>query len=124
MAQKETESLPVEIKILYWFGIIFGAMFMLYGVVSIVLSFMDRTYQGIGGNFVILIYGAPFIIASIGLKNLQKWGWFFYTGLMVLVLILTLFGQVDLYGILIIILMVLALGGMMLPSVRKHYFSY
>ncbi len=124
MTQKEAKKLPIEIKILYWFGLIFGAMFMLYGIVSIVLSFMDRTYQGIGGNFIIVVYGAPFIIASVGLKNLQKWGWIFYTALMALVLIMALFGQMDLYGILIIILMVLALAGMMLPAVRKHYFSY
>lgn len=124
MTNTESKNLPIEIRILYWFGIIFGAMFIFYGLVSIVLSFMDRTYQDIGGNFIILIYGLPFIVAGYGLKNLRKWGWVFYTALMALVLVMSFFSKMDLYGILIIILMGLALVGMMLPSVRKHYFGY
>ena len=123
MANPDSNPLPIEIKIFYWFGILFGGMFVIYALVSIVLSFMDRTYQDFGANFMILVYGLPFIIASMGLKNLQKWGWILYTALMAMVLLMAVFGQIDLYGVLIIILSILALGGMMLPSVRKHFFS-
>ncbi len=118
----ESEKLPLEINIMYWFGIVLGAMYLIYAVVSIILSFMDRTYQDIGTNIVILIYGAPFLVASYGLKNGLKWGWFVFTVLMSIILILSLLGDMDFYGIIVSVLSVLALILAFLPKVRKQYF--
>lgn len=119
----DTKDLPREIKLLYYYGIVFGALYVIYAVVSIILSFMDRTYKDIQSNFLILIYGLPFIMASIGLKNMQRWGWIGYVLLMLLVVVLGLFRNIDTYTVLIMIFSVLALGGSMLPGVRKHYFG-
>ena len=118
----DSKKLPLEIKIMYWFGIVFGAMYLIYAVVSIILSFMDRTYQDLNSNLVILIYGAPFMVASYGLKHGLKWGWISFTALMGLVLILSILGKLDFYGILVSVLSVLALILAFLPKVRKQYF--
>lgn len=120
---EKPRPLPLELRIPYWFGLIFGGMYIVYALVSIILSFMDRTYKDLSGNFMILIYGIPFIAASIGLKNRQKWGWFTYAVLMVVVALMVFLGNTDPYNIIIAILALLALVAIMLPNVRKHFFG-
>lgn len=115
--------IPTRIKILAWFGIILGSMYLLYSVVNIILSFLDRTQGDIGNNILILIYGLPVVIFSTGFMNKQKWGWIGYTAILGIIVILAAFGSKDVYGIIIGLSSLLALVWILTPSVRKLYFS-
>ena len=116
-------DIPIQVKILSWFGIIFGSTFLLYSVVNIILSFLDRTQGELGTNILILLYGLPVIIFSTGFMNKQKWGWIGYTLVLIIIALLSAFGIKDVYGIIIGLMSVAALIWIMTPSVRKLYFS-
>jgi len=120
--EKKDVHIPTPIKILGWFGIIIGAMYLIYGIVSIVLSFLDRTYADFEQNVIILIYGIPIMAVSVGFKNLQKWGWIGYTAVLALIVLLSIFGHKDAYGIVLGVLSMAALVWILTPAVRKHYF--
>jgi len=122
MNEKVSQDIPLQIRILAWFGIIFGSMYLLYSVVNIVLSFLDRTHGEFGNNILFLIYGLPVVIFSTGFMNKQKWGWIGYTAVLGIIVILTAFGIKDIYGIILGLLSMAALVWILTPSVRKLYF--
>jgi len=116
------EQMPLIIKILGWYGIIFGCCYIIYGVISIVLGMLDRNYTTVGTDFVLIFYGVPLLIMALGFKNYQRWGWIGYTALLMLIVIYAFASHVDSNGIIIGVISLLALVGMMYPGVRKRYF--
>jgi len=122
MTEKK-ERKPLQINIIAWFGIGLAVTYLLYGIISTILSILDRTYKDIDQNIVIIFYGLPVLILSIGFKNLQKWGWIGYLCVLLFVTIWSAFHLFDIYGIVLGILSLLALSGILMPSVRKHYFT-
>ena len=120
---KEKDNIPLGIKALGWYGIVFGCMYILVSVVSIILSILDRSYKDIDKNLIIGLYGVPILVFSLGFKKLQKWGWIGYTIIIAAVVILATFTYKDVYGIVIGILSLIVLALLLLPSVRRHYFS-
>ncbi len=118
-----SQDMPMQIKILSWFGIVFGSMYLLYSVVNIILSFLDRTQGDVGNNIIFLLYGLPVVIFSTGFMNKQKWGWFGYTVILGIIVILSTFGLNSVYGIILGLLSLAALVWILTPSVRKVYFS-
>jgi hypothetical protein len=121
MNQAKSEN-PLGIKILAWYGNIFGSIYILVALVNIVLSILDRTYKDLGNNFIIGLYGIPILIFSIGFKNHKKWGWIGYSSLLVLVIIWSTISYHDPYNLAISILSLIALAGLLLPSVRSRFF--
>ena len=117
----QSSKIPWNIRILYWFGFALGATYLIYAVVSIILSFLDRTYGDIGGYALLLLYSLPFFIIATGFKNRRRWGWYGYELIMALIIIYCLI-KPDTYGIILAILSALALGTGMLPTVRERYF--
>lgn len=120
---KEKDNIPVGIKALGWFGIIFGCMYILVSVVSIILSILDRSYKDIDKNLIIGLYGVPILAFSLGFKKLQKWGWIGYTLFLAFIVVWSLFTYKDIYGIVVGLLSFFVLVMLLLPSVRSHYFS-
>jgi hypothetical protein len=115
-------KMPLGVRILAWYGIIFGFSYILVSVVSIVLSIMDRTYKDIGQNFIIGLYGIPIIAAGFGFKGGQKWGWFGYSIFLIIVVLWSVLAYRDFYGILVGLLSLIVLAGIMTPAVRRHFF--
>ncbi len=118
-----SKPIPLPINIIGWYGIVFSLTFLIMGTVNIVLSIMDRTYANMGENFIILLYGIPVLIMSIGFRNMQKWGWYGLGAVLGLVIIMSLFSLGNIYGIIWGILSLAALIGLFSPSVRKHYLA-
>jgi hypothetical protein len=113
---------PLPINIIAWFGICLAATYLLYGIISTVLTILDRSYKDIDQNIIIIFYGLPIMVLSIGFKNLQKWGWVGYLCVLIFATVWSAFHLFDIYGIILGILSLAALIGILLPSVRKHYF--
>ncbi|MCP4703474.1 MAG: hypothetical protein GY865_02595 [candidate division Zixibacteria bacterium] len=116
-----TES--IRINRLAISGIILGCTFLLYSVVNIILSFLDKTQQNIGDDMIFLIYGLIIVTTCTAFMKRQKWGWIGYTAILGLIVILTALGTIDIYGIILGLLSLLALVWILTPSVRKLYFS-
>ncbi len=121
MTEKK-ERRPLQINIIAWFGICLAATYLLYGIISTVLTILDRSYKDVDQNIIIIFYGLPIMILSIGFMNLQKWGWVGYLILLIFITVWSAFHLYDIYGIILGVLSLLALIGILLPSVRKHYF--
>ena len=103
-------------------GTIIGVMYLLYSIISIVLSFLDRTYSNVEINFLFFIVGVIFMVFATAFRSRQKWGWFGYTALLILIGIFSVF-NIDTYKI---ILGILALGTLLFtvaPATRKLYFT-
>ncbi len=120
---KESDKMPLGVKILGWYGIIFSITFFLVAVVNIVLSILDRTYKDIGQNLFIGLYGIPILAFSLGFKNGQKWGWYGYSIILILVVIWSIPGYRDIYGILVGLFSLIVLAGILMPSVRRRFFA-
>ena len=112
----------IHIKILGWYGIVFGCMYLLYAVVSIILSILDRTYADMESNFLIGFYGIPILVCSIGFKNYQRWGWIGYAAVLLIISIWSFIGLIDGYSIFVGIVTLAVLIQLFIPAVRKHYF--
>ncbi|MFH2037532.1 MAG: hypothetical protein ABIJ45_14115 [Candidatus Zixiibacteriota bacterium] len=121
--EKSEKPRPLPINIISWFGIVFSLTFLIMGTVNIILSIMDRTYAEMDKNFIILLYGIPVLLISIGFRNMQKWGWYGLGGIFILIIVLSLFSLDNIYGIVLGILSLAALIGLFLPSVKKHYLT-
>lgn len=116
------DQTPLIIKILAWYGILFGCSYIVYGVVSIILGILDRNYSTVGKDFLISLYGIPMLVAALGFKNIQRWGWIGYAALLAVVVLIAFISRTDSNGIIVGILSLAALGGLMSPGVRKHFF--
>ena len=114
--------MPLGVRILAWYGIIFSITYFLMSVVSIVLSILDRTYKDIDKNFIIGLYGIPILAVSLGFKGGQKWGWFGYSIFLIIVVIWSMVGYRDIYSILVGLFSLVALAGILMPSIRRRFF--
>ena len=113
---------PLEVNILGWFGIILACTYLLWGIVSIVLSILDRTYKNIEQNIAILLYGLIIMTFSVAFRGELKWGWFGYFAVLLFMVVWSVFTYSDVYGIVWGVLSLVALVGILSPPVRKHYF--
>ncbi|PKK83879.1 MAG: hypothetical protein CVT49_06415 [candidate division Zixibacteria bacterium HGW-Zixibacteria-1] len=120
-AKKEIISTPI--KIIGWFGIALACTFLITGVVSGVLSILDRTFMEMNQNIIFVLYGTMIIVASVGFRNLQKWGYYALWTVLIIFIAFAIFKHTDLFGIILGILFVIILTWMSLPPVRKHYFK-
>ena len=119
---KEKDQIPLHIKILGWYGIVFGLMYLVYSVVSVILAILDRSYADIGNNIVIGLYGIPIMVCSIGFKNIQRWGWIGYAVILLIVAAWSFISMVDAYSVTVGIISTVVLLQLFIPSVRKQYF--
>ena len=113
---------PLAIRILAYYGIIFGVMYILVAVVSIVLAILDRSYKDIDKNFLIGLYGIPAVVFGLGFKNLKRWAWIGYSLFLLLVVILSLFNLKDSYRLAIGVISLVVLAALFLPAVKRHFF--
>ncbi|MCX6826350.1 MAG: hypothetical protein NTV06_03635 [candidate division Zixibacteria bacterium] len=121
---KEKEKPPLAIRILAWYGMAFGAMYILYSVVNIILAIMDRTYSNIGTNFVFGLCGIPILLFSLALRDQKRWGWVGYLVVFLLVIIISIWGHKDIYDMITGLTALAALVGLFLPSVRERFVSF
>jgi hypothetical protein len=103
-------------------GIVIGFMYLLYSVISIILSFLDRTYSDIEINILFFILGLVFLTFSFAFRNRQKYGWFGYTILLLLVAVLSAL-NFDIYKIILGVFAIATFAFTISPSVRKLYFT-
>lgn len=72
---------PFSFKIAAIHGLIFTGIFILYGLVKVVLSFMDRDYSNIKNYILLAVIGLALISIVKAYWDRKKWGWYGLLGL-------------------------------------------
>jgi hypothetical protein len=117
------QGTPLRIKVIAWFGIALALTYLIWGIVSIILSMLDRSYKDLGDNIVIILYGVPVMAASIGFKSGHKWGWMMLFIVLLLVIGWSVMTFRDPYGLVWGVLATAAAVWMLMPSIRNQYFA-
>ena len=117
----ETEKAPVPIRTIGWFGIILACTYLVFGIVNIVLSILDRSYANFGDNLVIIIYGIPILAASIAFKNGKRQGWYGLMIIFALFVIMAIAHLNNVYNIAIGIISAALLIAMLTPRIKGYY---
>ncbi len=93
LEQSQTkDNRPLSIKLVTGYAFVFATLFLLYGGVKVVLSFLDHNYQDFAQPIVILVMGLILLAPAFAFRDSKPWG---YWGLVVingLVVILSVIG--------------------------------
>lgn len=105
-----------------WYGYVFGAFFVLYGGVKIILGALDRQYDGVGQFILFLLIGVAVFTVAFGYRDGRVWGWYGLVTVNALIVVLTLFGLSDLYNVIFLILSAATLGLLFMPTTKSEVF--
>jgi len=75
MSEDQTSG-SITFVLAKWYAYVLSAMFLLYGGVKIVLSFLDRTYADVGASFIFLIIGVVVVSIALAFRDQKNWGWY------------------------------------------------
>jgi len=117
---KKKDDRPLTFKIANWYGIVFSAMFLLYGGVKVILSVLDHTYQNMGQPIVFALIGMVLFSFVLAYWELKAWGWYGLVGINGLVIVLALFNFSHYENLVLIVLSGIALFALLSPR-TKHY---
>ena len=109
-------------NIALWFGYIFSGIFLLYGGVQIVLSFLDRNFTDLFQLIVFTIIGLVCIAFVIAFQELKQWGWYGLIGLYSIIILLGIIGYAHYENIIIAICSAIALYALF-ASETKNYLA-
>lgn len=90
----DSNDAPLTYNIATWYGFILSIIFLLYGGVKLILSFLDRNYTEVGQLIIFTIIGLLLITIAFAFKELKLWGWYgliVVNGLIILVTLWKLF---------------------------------
>ena len=121
MSEKSTNQ-PLTYKIGLWYGFILSGMFLLYGGVQIVLSFLDRNYSSMGQLIFYTIIGLILITFALAYKELKQWGWYGLIAINGLVVVLGLIGFQKYENIILLVISVGVIFSLLAKS-TKNYLS-
>lgn len=113
-------SRPLTFQIARWHSFVFAAIFMLYGGVKIILSFLDHNYNELAQPFMFALLGIILIIVAVGFSELKKWGWQALIVINSLIIFLTLFQITAIESIIILILSAVALYSLFSEDTKSY----
>ncbi|MBU8934465.1 MAG: hypothetical protein KOO62_10715 [candidate division Zixibacteria bacterium] len=73
---EKTNECPLVFKLSYWWAFGMATVFLLYGGVNIVLSFLDHNFKDISQSIIFLLLGILLLIVAYAYKGLKPWGWY------------------------------------------------
>ena len=117
---EKSDTRPVPFKLAYWWAFGFATVFLLYGLVTLVLSFLDRQYANLAQPFGFLLIGGVLMAAAWGLRNRRSWAWYGEIGINGLIIIAALAGFRN-YATLIILALAAVALALLLTSATKRY---
>ncbi len=114
---------PLAFKLVSWYAHLFAAMFILYGGVKMILSFLDHQYQEIGQWLLFLVIGLILIIPAMAYKSLKTWGWYGLVVINALVAVFALTGITNPYNLAWLILSLVVLVLLFVSPARSYLFE-
>lgn len=83
---------PWGMKLASWYSFVFAAVFLIYGGVEIILSFLDRNYAALMAPIIFTIIGLVLVSFAYAFKELRMWGWY---GLIAINGLVVVFGSIG-----------------------------
>jgi hypothetical protein len=120
--KSEKPKRPLSFIIAKWYGYVFAATYTLYGGVSLILGFMDHTYEDTGKSLVFLILGLVLLTVVWAYRDLKAWGWYGMVVINGLAVLGFLFNLSDTAGLSVLVLSAGALILLFLPTTRDCIF--
>ncbi len=120
---KPKDDRPLTFKLAGWYGLVFAAFFILYGGVSVVLSFLDHKYDDLAKPVIILLIGLGLLVPTIAYREAKSWG---YWGLIAINLAVAINAAIDYSHYENLIMLVLSLGALstlLWPTTREYLFK-
>lgn len=113
---------PFTFNYALWFGYLFSGIFLLYGGVQIVLSFLDRNFTDLMQLILFTILGLISIAFVIAFQELKQWGWYGLIGLYSIIIIFSLIGFSQYENLIICFFTLFALYSLF-AAPTKNYLS-
>ncbi len=105
-----------------WYGYVLALVFLLYGGVSLILSFLDRDYTQTGKFLVFLAVGIVLAMIALAFRDRRVWGWYGEVSLQGLVILLALFHPTNPFNWILIILSAITLFLLWSPRTKGEIF--
>ncbi len=121
---KHHDDRPLTFKLANWWGFIFAGMYLLYGVVKIILSFLDRNYDSMASPIGFAIIGAILMGLAYGFRESKKWGWFGLIGINGLVVILSIINVTRFEYAVLLVISAGALYALFAPQTKAYLASH
>lgn len=119
----DTERLPVAFHLAKWWGYILAAVYMIYGGVRIILSFLDRNYSDMWTLLLSVALGLVLLIFAYGFRDRKIFGWYGQVVVNGIVILLSLFSLKQYGAVIILALAACALLLLSMPSTRSCFRS-
>ena len=106
-----------------WHGYVIAGVFLVYGGIKIVLSFLDRTFADVGQSFVFLLVGVALVTVAMAYRDMKLWGWYGLVAINAAVILLSLFGLGHIESIVLLVVSLIALTALLSPSIKSCVFK-
>ncbi|MEA3296814.1 MAG: hypothetical protein U9R56_02995 [candidate division Zixibacteria bacterium] len=117
------DNRPLTFKLAAWYGYIFSGMFLLYGGINIVLSFLDHSYDDLGKPIAVLAIGLVLLIPVIAYTELKVWGYWSLVGVNALVVLLSIIGFSHIENLILLVLSGIALYTLLSANTKNYLFQ-
>ncbi len=120
MTEKKNVERPLSFLISLWHGYIISGIFLLYGGVKIVLSFLDRDFSEMGQLIVFAVLGLLLLMIVLAYDDCKKFGWYGLIGMNVVIIVSALLNYQILESIIILLFSAVSLYLMYRSETKKY----
>lgn len=116
----ESKQCPLVFKLSYWWAFGLATVFLLYGGVNIVLSFLDHNFKNISQPIIFMLLGIILIVLAYGYKDLKQWGWYSQIVINGLIVLAAIIGYAHYENIILLVLGAGALGALFSSETKTY----
>jgi hypothetical protein len=114
---------PMTYLLTKWWAYIFCAMYLLYGGVKLILSFLDKNYADISTPLIYLAVGLVLAVVATAYRDQKSWSWYGLVGVNVLVAVWAVTKLIYIANIVLLVLAAAALAALFAPATKGYLFS-
>ncbi len=119
MADKQDDR-PLIMKLAGWYSFIFAVVYLIYGGVEIILSFLDRNYAALMAPIIFTIVGLVLVSFAYAFKELRMWGWYGLIAINALVVIYGVVGYHQYENIVLAVLSLATLAALFMQPTKEY----
>lgn len=86
------DNSPITVTLASVYAFVFAAFFLLYGVVKVVLSFLDHSYDDLAQPIIFVVFGLILLAPAFAFREVKRWG---FWGLVVINAAVVILAAID-----------------------------
>ncbi|MDH3892476.1 MAG: hypothetical protein OEV49_15525 [candidate division Zixibacteria bacterium] len=110
---------PLTITLAGFYAFMFAGLFLLYGGVKVVLSFLDHSYDDLAQPIIFVIIGLGLLVPAFAFREYKRWGYWGLVCINAAVVILAAIGYEQYENLVLLVLSGAALYTLFAPSTRE-----